>query len=177
MQEGNPLRIKTSFAHKFQLLKRSAQYSTPITHYQAENEACFDLLSLKSQLLKWGKSCAHNITGQVTADHLLANKEGAAQIASLDARKAAVRDFLRSVHPELHLEFVTLDDQFGPAGSDPDMEVCEKRGSKPNPKPNCHRRHHHHCHRHRQPNFIIRRHHMPSSYALKLMPWVPWVWL
>lgn len=67
------------------------------------------LLSLAASI------CARKMIIGVTADAMLAKKQHADLIESVDKRKANVQAYVSFLKPQLQLEIVTIEDPFGPA--------------------------------------------------------------
>jgi cytidyltransferase-like protein len=67
--------------------------------------------------------CTSELIIGVTSDVMLRNKQFASKIQSLEVRKQAVREFLKTIRPSLRVSIVVIDDAFGPSIQLPDLQA------------------------------------------------------
>lgn len=67
--------------------------------------------------------CTRRMTVGITGASMLKKKSGAELIASFEARRESVEEFLRTIKPGVERDLVQLEDPFGPTISDPEIEA------------------------------------------------------
>lgn len=67
--------------------------------------------------------CSERLTIGITGDSMLSKKSNAAMITDFNFRRNAVSSFIRSIKPALELQMVELQEPFGPAITDPDIQA------------------------------------------------------
>ena len=67
--------------------------------------------------------CSESLTVGITGDSMLSNKANAALISPFTSRKDTVHHFLRSIKPTMELRFAELQEPFGPAITDPEIQA------------------------------------------------------